>query len=219
METNKILKSDKVKKIYLVYKNDLGLKTKVKVQVRYMDFNSCFFATEMPAGFKKPKSNLPVEIQVYTAKGVYIANVLLKDTVMSLNELLYEVSSPKNWVLKNMRIVDRKILDLKLLIQYEDGFSLEVNSYDVSEKGISFVTEKRLPSIYKKMSCKLMLILPADYEKNTEEVAIAFDGLCSREANNNFQDNLYAYKFINAMNNDVLILKKYVEEHDLKYVI
>lgn len=209
-----ILRESNVTKIYLIYV-DNGARKKMPVKLRFMDNKECYFATPTPNGFNKPKRKSPAELKVYTKDGVYQAQVTLIDSNMSLSEIMYEVSIPSRWDFIQLRSSTRKKVELPLKISFNDGFSIETKTHDLSLGGISFVSNKPFSSIYKKISGILTLELPKNTLQNFPDGQMSVETKFVRETPyGNFGEMLYSFKFIGVKLEDEDILKNFLLRFD-----
>ena len=211
-----ILKSSDITKIYLIYTNN-GSKRREEVSLRFMDNKECYFSGQVFMNFNKPKKKTPAEINVFTTDGVYKTSVLLLDSNLSLNEVLYEVSIPKTWNFIQLRASTRKLVELPVNIKFNDGFEINTTTYDVSLGGISFYSKEQISSIYKKISGILTLELPKNTLINFSEGHMTVETKFVREKageDNRFGEQQFVFKFIGLPLEDELVLKNFLIKID-----
>ncbi len=211
-----ILKDSNITKIFLIYVNN-GSRKKETVKLRFMDNKECYFVAPTPVKFEKPKKKIPAELNVYTSDGVYKTKVTLIDTNMSLREVLYEVSIPKSWDFIQLRASSRKLIELPVSIKFNDGYSINATTYDLSLGGISFFSKESISSIYKKISGILTLELPKDTLINFPDGKMTVETKFVREKfdiENHFGEQLVIFKFIGMLPDDEMILKNFMLKLD-----
>ncbi len=207
-----ILRDSNITKIYLIYVEN-GSKKRFQVSLRFIDQKECYFATSTPVGFSKPKRKTPAEIKVYTQDGIYETEVSLLESQTSLREVLFEVSIPKNWKFTQLRQSSRKLVSLPFSIKYNDGFVIENQTYDLSLGGISFLSDKPIQSIYKKISCIVTIEMPKENIINFPDGKLVAEAKYCREIFDVEQfdeKTFYAFKFVNLSAEDAEILKSYL---------
>ena len=207
-----ILRDSNVTKIYLIYVHN-GARKKETVSLRFMDNKECYFAAPTPVKFDKPKKKIPAELNVFTTDGVYKTKVTLIDTNMSLREVLYEVSIPKVWDFIQLRSSSRKLVELPVSIKFNDGFTINATTYDLSLGGISYYTKDSVSSIYKKLSGILTLELPKDTLINFPDGKMTVETKFVREKSgdeDHFGEQLVIFKFIGITPDDEMVLKNFL---------
>ena len=207
-----ILRDSNVTKIYLIYVHN-GARKKETVSLRFMDNKECYFAAPTPVKFDKPKKKIPAELNVFTTDGVYKTKVTLIDTNMSLREVLYEVSIPKVWDFIQLRSSSRKLVELPVSIKFNDGFTINATTYDLSLGGISYYTRDTVSSIYKKISGILTLELPKDTLINFPDGKMTVETKFVREKSGeeeHFGEQLIIFKFIGITPDDEMVLKNFL---------
>lgn len=207
-----ILRDSNVTKIYLIYVHN-GARKKETVSLRFMDNKECYFAAPTPVKFDKPKKKIPAELNVFTTDGVYKTKVTLIDTNMSLREVLYEVSIPKVWDFIQLRSSSRKLVELPVSIKFNDGFTINATTYDLSLGGISYYTKDSVSSIYKKLSGILTLELPKDTLINFPDGKMTVETKFVREKSGeeeHFGEQLIIFKFIGITPDDEMVLKNFL---------
>ena len=207
-----ILRDSNVTKIYLIYVHN-GARKKETVSLRFMDNKECYFAAPTPVKFDKPKKKIPAELNVFTTDGVYKTKVTLIDTNMSLREVLYEVSIPKVWDFIQLRNSSRKLVELPVSIKFNDGFTINATTYDLSLGGISYYTKDTVSSIYKKISGILTLELPKDTLINFPDGKMTVETKFVREKSgdeDHFGEQLVIFKFIGITPDDEMVLKNFL---------
>ena len=207
-----ILKESNITKIYLIY-NDGILRKKYKAKLRYMDKSECFFATDLPAGFKKPKKKIPVEIQAFTPDGVYKTNLQILDTNTTLREAIFQVTVPDTWRFIQLRNGSRMSIDLSVKVAFDDGFTIETTTNDVSINGFAFFDRKNLSSIYKKLPCTVTVKFPnGALEGIPNDTLVKKAKFVREEENIEYHEGefLYAFKFIDLENKEELALKNFL---------
>lgn len=211
-----ILRDSNITKIYLIYV-DNGSRKKLSVNLRFMDNKECYFSTSTQTNFDKPKKKTPAELHVYTSDGVYKTKITLLDTNMSLREIIYEVSIPKNWDFVQLRKSSRKTVELPLNIKFNDGFEISITTFDLSLGGVSFFTKDQLSSIYKKVSGILTLELPKDNIINFPDCKMTVETKFVREKDmieDHYGKHFYTFKFIGLSHDEELILKNFLIKLD-----
>ena len=211
-----ILRDSNITKIYLIYIHN-GARKKETVTLRFMDNKECYFAAPTPVKFDKPKKKIPAELNVFTPDGVYKTKITLLDTNMSLQEILYEVSIPKTWDFIQLRASSRKLVELPVSIKFNDGFTINTTTYDLSLGGISYYTKDSLSSIYKKISGILTLELPKETLINFPDGRMTVETKFVREKSGDeehFGEQLVIFKFIGVTPDDEMILKNFLIKLD-----
>ena len=211
-----ILKDSNITKIFLIYVNN-GSRKRETVKLRFMDNKECYFAAPTPVKFEKPKKKIQAELNVFTSDGVYKTKVTLIDTNMSLREVLYEVSTPKSWDFIQLRASSRKLVELPVSIKFNDGYSINATTYDLSLGGISFFTKESISSIYKKISGILTLELPKDTLINFPDGKMTVETKFVREKSDiedHFGETLMIFKFIGVSSDEEMILKNFLIKLD-----
>ena len=204
-----ILKSYNLSSIYLVYKD--AVRHKFLVKLRFIDVNDCYFSTELPPNFIKPKKHTVAELVAYTMDGVYKTQVKINDSSISLDEAVFTVSIPNNWEFIQLRNSTRKRYPLPLILRFNDGFELECQSYDISTGGISFVTAKPIANIYTKVNGSVSFVLPQLKYLPNENNKIVSDVKFLRMLNTeDAPENCYVYKFLNISQMDVDRIKMFL---------
>lgn len=207
-----ILRDSNITKIYLIYQ-DNGVKRKYQLKLKFMDSKECYFSSSVPVNFSKPKRKTAANIKVYTQDGIYETDVAILDSQLSLCEVIFEVSIPKNWKFTQLRQSSRKLVELPVSIKYNDGYVIENRTYDLSLGGISFLSDAQIPSIYKKLSGILTLELPKETIINFPDGKMTIEAKFCREATDidEFGDKtLFVYKFIGLSVEDAEILKTFL---------
>lgn len=207
-----ILRASNVTKIYLIYTDNNGLRKKESVTLRFMDLKECYFASLLPVSFTKPKPRTLVEINVYTVDGVYKTKTTINDTSVSLNEVMYELVTPKQWDFVQLRQSMRKLSSMPFIIKYNDGYTIEGKTHDIALNGFSFYAKNTIPSIYKKTSAILTLQMPSGLILNLPDGKLITEVKFVREKPNANEDNemLYAYRIIRLSYDAELVLKNYL---------
>lgn len=211
-----ILRESNITKIYLIYVNN-GAKKREAVKLRFMDNKECYFTASVPIKFEKPKKKIPAELNVFTPDGVYKTKVTLLDTNVSLRELFYEVSIPKTWDFIQLRKSTRKLVELPVSIKFNDGYTIETTTYDLSLGGISFFTKEPISSIYKKISGILTLELPKETFINFPNGKLMVETKFVREKSNieeRFGEQLVIFRFIGLTPDDEMVLKNFLLKLD-----
>lgn len=212
MLQSNILRDSSVVKINLLYMVS-GVRKRQQVKMRFMDAKECYFAMPNDLNFVAPKKRTNIEIAVYTPDGVYKSNVTLMDTIVSQHEILFSVSIPYIWKLSQMRQSSRKQVELPITIKYNDGFELQETSHDISLGGVSFLTLKKLPSIYKQLTSVLSLKLPDGSIINFANGKMSVEARYQREkeAGGYYgEQTMYVFKFLTMTNDDILVLKNFL---------
>lgn len=211
-----ILRDSNITKIYLIYVHN-GAKKKETVKLRFMDNKECYFAAPTPVQFDKPKKKIPAELNVFTSDGIYKTKITLLDTNVSLQEILYEVSIPKIWDFIQLRNSSRKLVALPVNIKFNDGFTINATTYDLSLGGISYYTKDSLSSIYKKISGILTLELPKETLINFPDGKMTVETKFVREKpgdEEHFGEQLVIFKFIGVTPENEMILKNFLIKLD-----
>lgn len=208
-----ILRDTEVTKIYLVYLDSNSVKRKESVKLRFMDNNECYFAGVMPVNFVKPKKKTSAELIVYTEDGVYKSNVVIKESNLSLRDIIYTVSIPQKWDFIQCRNSSRKKVQLPLVIKFNDDFIITAQTEDLSLGGISFFSNQNVSSIYKKISGILTLEFPQDLIINFPDSRLVVETKFVREklnVENHYGEVLYVYKFLSLNSDEQMILKNFL---------
>ncbi len=208
-----ILRDTEVTKIYLVYLDSNSVKRKESVKLRFMDNKECYFAGVMPVNFVKPKKKTSAELIVYTEDGVYKSNVVIKESNLSLRDIIYTVSIPQKWDFIQYRNSSRKKVQLPLVIKFKDDFIITAQTEDLSLGGISFFSNQNVSSIYKKISGILTLEFPQDLIINFPDSRLVVETKFVREklnVENHYGEVLYVYKFLSLNSDEQMILKNFL---------
>ena len=212
-----ILRESNITKIFLIYMNN-GSRKREDVTLRFMDNKECYFSSKTSfQAFNKPKKKTPAEINVFTPDGVYKTTVTIVDTNVSLTEILYQVSIPKTWDFIQLRASSRKFVELPVSIKFNDGFTINTTTYDLSLGGISYYTKDSLSSIYKKISGILTLELPKETLINFPDGRMTVETKFVREKSGDeehFGEQLVIFKFIGVTPDDEMILKNFLIKLD-----
>jgi len=207
-----ILRDSNITKIYLVYA-DNGSRKRESVKLRFMDSKECFFATPVPVNFQKPKKKTPAEIYVYTTDGVYKTQTSILESNLSMNEVIYEVTIPRNWDFIQVRSSTRKLVELPFTIKFNDGFEIKAATYDLSLGGVSFYLKESVSSIYKKISGIITLEFPSGMLISFPDNKLVTEVKFVREKNNVNEhggDDLFVYKFLKITPDEEEVLKNYL---------
>lgn len=190
-----ILRESNVTKVFLQYV-DNGVRKKHQVKIRFMDKKECYFAAECPPNFDKPKNKIEAELFVYTTDGIYKTNVKLLETNVSMREILFTVSLPKNWNYTQMRESSRKSVSLPVTIQYNDGYVISATTDDIALGGVCISYNEDISSIYRRIPCILTLELPKNLIINLPESKLIVEAKFLREVSANEDCYKYAFKFL-----------------------
>lgn len=212
-----ILRDSNITKIYLIYINQNGIKKKEAVKLRFMDNKECYFAANAPINFVKPKKKTQADINVYTTDGIYKTKVTIYDSNLSLREVLYNVSIPKTWDFVQLRGSTRKLVELPVKINFNDGFEISAKTFDVSLGGVAFFSDKTFSSIYKKISGILTLEIPKTEIINFPDGKMVVEAKFVREKSeieDHYGEYLYIFRFMNLSKDDELILKNFLMKID-----
>lgn len=206
-----LLRSSDVTKIFLIYESN-NKKFRESVSLCFLDNKACYLKGGQPANFVKPKKKTPAELKIYTSNGVYNTTVSLLDVNLSLNNgITYEVTLPKTWNFVQLRASSRKQVKLPVNVQFNDGFLINAETFDISLGGVSFYHNEPIPSIYKKLSGILTIVLPKntiiDFPNGHMTVETKFVREKSTDDNN---DNFYIFKFLNVQSEDLAVLKHFI---------
>lgn len=204
-----ILRESNVTKIYLIY-TDNGMRKRLPVKLRFMDHKECYFATPITIDFRKPKRKIQAELKVYTIDGIYKSQIVLLDTNMAQNEVMYEVSIPSKWDFVQLRSSTRKEIELPLKIAFNDGFVIETTTQDLSLGGVSFITKQPISGIYKRISGILTLELPKNTIINFPDGILNVETKFVRESSESYDGTLYSFKFLGLKPEDEEILKNFL---------
>ncbi|MBE7704001.1 MAG: PilZ domain-containing protein [Cyanobacteria bacterium SIG28] len=217
MERN-ILNDSDITKIYLVFVDGNGIKRKEPVKLRYMEKKNSFFAGQQLTNFKKPRWRTKADIIVYTSEGIYSANVIMHDTTYALQEIMYNLDTPKTWNFKQLRAGTRKKINLPVKITFSDGLEIESETLDLSVGGFSMLSNTKLGTIHRRFNHRCTI----QFSKNDY---IYFPN-CVLEAEIKFarekvirEDyelegySLYGFKFVNLNSNTIMNLKGYLIKH------
>ena len=206
-----ILRSSDVTSIYLIYSENYSRK-RLSTRISFLDTKECYLASDIPNLFKKPKKNQEAEIVAYTEDGVYKANVKIKDCVMSGNEILYITQLPSTWNYLQLRQSSRKKVEADFCIDFNDGYKINSQIYDISLGGISFYASEPILDVYTKVSGVISFELPSNSYVDIASLPIKVETRFSRwhKNRNNINDQRYVYKFLNMPPELQSDLKKYL---------
>ena len=192
-----ILKSNDITSIYLTYIENT--KKKYKVELCYIDEKECYFSTTIPQGFNKPAKKMSANLVVYTHDGIYTSDIKILDSSILNNSLTFVVTIPSTWKYSQMRSSMRKIIKIPFKINFNDGYEIISETYDISLGGISFVSKEDIPSLYHKLDGHLELFLPKESNITIKKYQLEFETkfLRIKKLKNELQEkNCYVYKFI-----------------------
>lgn len=208
-----ILRNGDITKIYLIYVNNMGVRKRENVSLRFMDSKESFFVTKSYSTFNKPKKKTPAELNVYTPDGVYKAKVSIMDSVVSLDEIMYTTTIPLVWDFVQLRKSTRKQVELPFKLKFNDGFEVEGMSFDLSLNGISFYSKANISSIYQRLSCILSLSLPSETIVNFVGGQLNVEAKYVRDKEGEgefFGQRYYVFKFYGLGYEDEMVLKNFL---------
>ena len=211
MNTN-ILKNSNLSSIYLIY-SDGAYKRRFKVTLRYVDTSECYLVASVLNSFTKPKRNTSAQLIAYTTDGVYNTDVKIVDTNVSIQqEIVFTVNLPKTWNYVQLRRSSRKEYALPFEIKFNDGYVIQGNTKDISLGGISFITDKPISEIYKKVNGVLSFNLPEQSKFIPLSSEIVTDVKYLRmPALDDVEDKYcYVYKFLTIQNDSLDALKYFL---------
>lgn len=208
-----ILKESNITKIFLNYTTTAGIKKKLRVKMKYMDNKNCYFFSDIPENFVKPKPRTNCDLVVYTPDGIYKASVKLVDSSLSLNGIMWEVNIPKTWNFVQLRSGTRKNTDLSGSLKFNDGYEISFQTNDLSIGGFSFFSKERIATNYQRFSCICTLNFPKESFINFPDSKLITEAKFVRTKENiedHLDEFLYGLKFIKLTNDEHLILKNYL---------
>lgn len=207
-----VLKYNDIKKICLNYVDGKKNEIKTEVFIKLLEDKACYFMGKTIANFSKPRWRAKVEIVVYTAEGLYSGIATIKETTFSLNNITYKTDLPKKWEFKQLRTSYRQIVKLPVNIVFEDGQNIESNTYDISSRGFSVISEESLSTMQTKFPCVCKIKFPKDYIENSEEEIFEQEALYTRQQT--IKDNYelinkkkLCFKFVNLNPTNQILLK------------
>ena len=200
-----ILRRKNLIAIYVVY-ND-GQKKQVKVNIHFLDKDICYLETDLwDNNFKKPKSNQNAELLVYTVNGIYTGKTKIIDTTLSLQKVMFSLSTPSKWTLTQARTSIRKVISLPFIIKYEDGYEIKGETIDISSGGISFALTEPILPMYYKFNAKINIDISSTKLKNSENNDIKSTVKYLRKISSD-KATTYVYRFITMDSFSTNILK------------
>lgn len=211
-----ILRNSNVTKLYIEFPDGKNYKRKELVAVKYIDNKSCYFSGPTPTSqFTKPKWRTKANIIVYTPDGVYKTTVIIRDVDFSLNGVLYQLDLPKNWEFKQLRAGSRKKVKLPLTIKFNDGLTIETETFDLSIGGFSFFGEHNFSTLHTRFAANCKIIFPNDLIMNFPDKTLEKDCLYVRKKviTDDFErmnQNLYCFKFLKLTPDETMILKNFL---------
>ena len=205
-----ILTETDILKIFLCYTSD-GIRKKIAVNINFTDDEECYLLSPILPNFKKPQQNIMAEIMVCMPNGVFKAQTSLIDVTVNINSIIYKLVLPKNWNFVQLRESTRVKTNFPFVIKYEDGFKINDFTYDVSLGGISFLTNKSINSIYKKLKALISIKVPLDTSNDPSIKNIECTCSFVREKEN-FAENkvLLVYKLENLTETQITTIKGYL---------
>lgn len=210
-----ILKTSDVTKIYLNFTDGKNHRRREEVKLRYIDNKSCYFVGPTIINFTKPKWRAKTDIIVYTPDGVYSANVIIRETNFSLNNIFYKVDIPKTWKFTQLRVGSRKNVKLPLKLKFNDGLELEAETLDLSVGGFSFITNQDLSTVHTRFACNCKMFFPKDMTINFPDGILEVDAKYVRQKN--ITDNydleghkIVSFKFLELSPDYTMILKNFL---------
>lgn len=211
-----ILKKTDATKICLQYTEN-GLRKKFLVMLKFMDTKECYFATDLPINFKKPKKKTDADLTVYTVDGIYKTSVQILDCTVSLQDIMFEVTIPLNWNYSQLRNSTRKKVELPVNIKFDDGFELKSTSIDLALGGVAVRHKGMISSIYKRLTGTLTIELPKESDIDLPDSKLIAEAKFVREiTNKNNSDNgsFYVFKFIKLSDKQLYMLTNYLIKLD-----
>ena len=210
-----ILKASNVTKIFMIYNDGKNIRRKELVNIRYMDNNHCYFVGSTIANYSKPKWRAKTDIIVYTPDGIYSANVIIRDTTFTLQELMYKVDIPKTWKFTQLRGGTRKKIKLPVTINFTDGSEINTTTYDIAIGGFSILSKQDLSTVQIKFPCSCNIKFPNDtlinFPDGTLETATKY--IRQKPILDDFElkdHKLFCFKFTNLNPNESMILKNFL---------
>lgn len=208
-----ILRSSDVTKIYLIYVNQMGVRKRENVTMRFMDSKETYFVTKSYSSFVKPKKKTQAELHVYTPDGVYKAKVAIMDSNTTLDEITYVTTIPLKWDFIQLRKSTRKRVELPFSLKFNDGFEITGMTDNLSLNGIAFHSKSNISSIYQRLSCILTLELPSDTIVNFVGGKLSVEAKFVRQRDGEgeyFGQQYYVFKFDDLSFENELVLKNYL---------
>ena len=211
MNTN-ILKNSNLSSIYMLY-NEGAYKRKFNVTLRYADTNECYLLASVLGNFTKPKKNTNAQLIAYTTDGVYNTDVKIVDTNVSIQQdIVFTVNLPKTWNYVQLRRSTRKECVFPFEIKFNDGHVIQGNTRDLSLGGISFITDKPIPEIYKKVNGVLSFKLPeqSQFIPLSSEIVTDVKFLRMPTVDDSEEKFCYVYKFLTIQNDCMDAIKLFL---------
>ena len=211
-----ILRSSNVTKIFIEFSDGKNYKRKESVTVKYVDNKSCYFSGPVPsAHFTKPKWRTKANIIVYTPEGVYKTTVIIRDVDFSLNNVLYRLDLPKKWDFKQLRSGSRKKIKLPLVIVFNDGLTIEAETFDLSVGGFSFVGEHNFSTLHTRFASNCKIVFPKDLIMNFPDQTLEKECIYVRKKAivddyEHIGQNLYCFKFLKLSPDETMVLKNFL---------
>lgn len=180
-----------------------------------MDNKSCYFVGPTIMNFTKPKWRAKTDIIVYTPDGVYSANVIIRETDFSLNNIFYKVDIPKTWKFIQLRTGSRKQISLPIKIKFNDGLEIEGKTFDLSIGGFSFISNQNLSTVHTRFGCNCQIQFPQDTTINFPNGLLETDAkyVRSKAIVDSYElegHKLLCFKFVNLSPDYTMILKHFL---------
>ncbi|MCQ2740309.1 MAG: PilZ domain-containing protein [bacterium] len=210
-----VLKDSGLVKVYINYYTDKKIRKKIQVNVRYMDFKSCYFVSSVPPLFEKPKHKSIIDITAYTSDGVYTSQVKSLGVDVTLYEVLFETTIPQNWKFIQLRKGTRKEVALPLSIKFDDGFEITATTFDLSVGGVSFDSYDNISTLYQRLNGELTLQLPNNLYMNFPDGKMICNSQFVRVKENKLDGTKrWVFKFTNLTSDEIMILQNYLLKID-----
>ena len=210
-----VLYTSNVSKIFLVYVDGKKFRRKEEVKIHYIDNKNCYFAGQTLINFTKPKWRTKTDIIVYTPDGVYSAQVIIRDTEISLNNIFYKVDIPKSWKFTQLRSGSRKKVKLPVKIKFNDGLEIEDETFDLSVGGFSIISNQNLSTVNTRFNCDCQIKFPENMTKNFPNGLLETSAkyVRSKTITDSYEmegHKLLCFRFINLSSECTMLLKHFL---------
>lgn len=203
---NDFFNNNEIIKISLKYTINNNLK-KIFVDLFFEDSKLLYFTPSNGSVSLSDKisKKINAELVVYTQNGLFVANVVIKESNYSIDSgYQYIIVPPKKFDFIQLRLSNRENFVVPIKLMLEDEIIVDTVSLDFSTNGVAFLINNPLAPVYKKFPCNMQI--------NLFDLTLDLTVKYVREMRDleSFGDNiLCAFKFLNLTceNKKILIEK------------
>ena len=169
---------------------------KYNARIRYIDKDECLISSEFDENFHKPKNKTKAELFIKTVEGAYKSNVVINETSVLQNEIVFFIDTPVSWEIRESRRNIRAKVDIPVCIKFED-FEFTSGAVDLSMGGIRITETEFIPDWYINKTATVTMFLPYHEELSVEACYTRHD------SNDEFHDyktlNTFEFKSLGAI--------------------